>query len=124
MDIWKNTPTIPAISVELAKAHLRIDHNLEDDLIKLYIMAATQQAEQILGREIVKRVDPKAVCEQADVVPETIQQYILVTVGDLYTKRENTSAQAVNTVYKHLLDPYIIYNRDPNETVEQVTYGS
>lgn len=118
--IYLNTPPVPIVSLVEAKAHLRIEHDLEDSLIQSYIMAASYSAEHIMQRECIKRVDPQAVCLDSFSVPEPIKQYVLVTVGDYYAKRENLSEKALNTVFKHLLDPFILYNRDIETSIEQV----
>ena len=41
-----------AVSLELAKAHMRIDEDTEDELISLYIEAAEQWAGNYIGKPI------------------------------------------------------------------------
>jgi len=45
----------PAVSLELAKSHLKITHAGEDALIRAYIAQATQFVEQYSGVRIIKR---------------------------------------------------------------------
>lgn len=50
--------TAPAelpVSLDEAKAHLRVDGNDEDDLIDILIRAATSHAERLMGRAIVEQ---------------------------------------------------------------------
>lgn len=44
--------TYPLTMVE-AKSHLRVDHSSENDLIELFLKAATQNAEKFLGRALI-----------------------------------------------------------------------
>lgn len=62
-------------------------------------------------REIIYRKDEKALAKSADDVPANVKQYIFCAVGDLYAYRELSTTTALTTHYKHLLDPYILYDR-------------
>jgi uncharacterized phiE125 gp8 family phage protein len=46
-------PVVQPVSLEETKRHLRIDFDDSDDLISLYILAATQHCEQYTGRAFV-----------------------------------------------------------------------
>lgn len=46
-------PTAEPVSLELAKQHLRIDHDAEDDLIRKWITAARELCEAHTGRRLV-----------------------------------------------------------------------
>ena len=74
--IYTESLPIAPVTVEEVKAHLRIDDDIEDALLEQYILSATQEAEQILEREIIFRKDPKALSKDIDNVPPTVKQYI------------------------------------------------
>lgn len=46
-------PTAEPVSLDLAKQHLRIDHDAEDDLIRAWITAARELCEAHTGRRLV-----------------------------------------------------------------------
>ena len=115
MVIYQLSPAIPIITLEEAKAHLRVDYDFEDDLIKSYISASTQMAEHILQREIVQRQDQCALCKDAADAPLIVKQFVLCQVGDFFANRELTTDKAVNVRFKHLLDPFIKYDRTDEE---------
>lgn len=48
-------PATTPVSLEEAKAHLRIDHDDEDDLIESYIDAATKYRELVVGEAFVNQ---------------------------------------------------------------------
>ncbi len=112
--------TEPAITLARAKAHLRVDHTADDDLIEAYIGAATQQAEHVLGREIVKVSDENALATTVDDVPPAVSAWICLAVADLYEKRsisESGLGQGRRN-YDHLLDGFRIFSREDEETEE------
>ena len=47
-----------AVTLEELKQHLRVEHDADDTLIQSYGLAATEFAEQVCDREIVKDIDP------------------------------------------------------------------
>lgn len=49
-------PASEPLTLDEAKAHLRVDDNDSDDLITLYLAAARQNAEQFMGRALVNQV--------------------------------------------------------------------
>ena len=102
------TTAVPAVSLEMLKQHLRVDHNLEDDLIAAYGLAATQQAEHILGREIVCREDENALAETEQTVPLAVKTWICLAVADLYEKRavSDSGLGQGRRNYDHLLDGF------------------
>ncbi len=109
-----------AITLARAKAHLRVDHDADDDLIEGFIGAATEQAEHVLGREIVKVSDEKALAETVDDVPPAVSAWICLAVADLYEKRsisESGLGQG-RRYYDHLLDGFRIFSREDEETEE------
>lgn len=103
-----------AITLARAKAHLRVDHDADDELITAYIGAATEQAEHVLGREIVKVKDEQALAETVDDVPPAVGAWVCLAVADLYEKRsisESGLGQGRRN-YDHLLDGFRIFSRD------------
>ena len=111
MVIYQLTDPIPIVTLAEAKAHLRVDYDFEDDLILADILAATQQAEHILQREIVQRRDPCALCKTVATAPLVVKQFVLCLTGDYFANRELTTDKSVNTRYQHLLDAFIKYDR-------------
>ncbi|MDY6323254.1 MAG: head-tail connector protein [Succinivibrio sp.] len=106
------------VTVEECKAHLHIDHDLEDDLIKQYILAATQEAEHRMQREIIFRSDPLALTKLYGSVPEGVKQFIMVTVGDMFAHRENQDTGTLSTHFEHLLDPWIQFDREDDDNAD------
>lgn len=117
MVIYQLTPIVPIATLEEVKAHLRVDYDFEDDLIKSYIDAATQMAEHILQREIVQRKDPCALCKEVKDAPQLVKHFVLCQVGDFFANRELSTSQVVNTRYSHLLDNLIKFNRTDEENI-------
>lgn len=103
-----------AITLARAKAHLRVDHDADDDLINAYIGAATEQAEHVLGREIVKVNDEKALAETVDDVPPAVAAWVCLAVADMYEKRSISEAGLGQgrRNYDHLLDGFRLFSRD------------
>lgn len=115
MVIYQLTPAVPIVTLEEVKAHLRVDYDFEDDLIKSYIDAATQMAEHILQREIVQRQDPCALCKEVKDAPQLVKHFVLCQIGDFFANRELSTSQTVNIRYSHLLDNLIKFNRTDEE---------
>ena len=92
-----------ALTLAEVKLHLRVDHNAEDSLIQQYMLAAHDQVEQFLGREVPWDVTtelPEGVC------PAAVRSAELLIVGDLYRNRE-TNSEPGTALYR-LLFPYRI----------------
>lgn len=103
---------IPAVTLEAAKDHCRVDHDLEDALLEGMIAAATQRAEHIMGREIIHRDDVNALCESIDAVPAAVRCWILCEVADLYGKRETSESGKSSDGrrnFDHLLDGFRLF---------------
>ena len=79
-----------------AKAHLRIDHNDEDELLQAYMDAAEQSVADYLGIEL-----PAA-------MPAPVRAAILLRVADLYENREAVTDRSLydNPTFARLLAPY------------------
>ena len=86
------------IPLDLAKAHLRVDHDEEDTLIQSYI----EFAEDYVTR-YCDRTEPWAE------LPGAVQAAALLIIGDLYENREAQSAGVqmyVNRTVEKLLNTY------------------
>lgn len=116
----------PAITLDYAKAQLRVEHDLDDLLIESYILSATMLAEHRMHRPIIARDadvndgtsedSPETVsgglpCDDACDVPAPIRQWIALTVGYWYSHRElaaDVTAQPL-PFGDNLLDPWRLY---------------
>ena len=77
------------ITLEEAKAHLRVLESEENDLIQKYIDAAEAHVSKYLERPL----DPWN--EEGDPTPDNVKQAILLAVGDFY---ENREARFIGTI--------------------------
>lgn len=79
-----------------AKAHLRIDHNDEDELLQAYIDAAEASIADFLGTELPTPM------------PAPVRAAILLRVADLYENREAQTDRPLhgNKTFERLLQPY------------------
>lgn len=84
------------ITTAEVKQHLRVMHGLEDDLIQLYLDAATGHVAKYLGDDL------------PDPMPEPIQAAVLLLTADLYVNRERQADRILHegTAYALLLAPY------------------
>ena len=93
------------VTLDEAKAHLRIDHDAEDELIGIYLAAATQSAADFIHRPIPWTDEAGEPVE----VPAPVKAAILLILGDLYTHREGRFVGATpvdNPAVQMLLWPY------------------
>lgn len=116
--IYQETAPIKAVTTQQIHHHLQIDYDNDDGLLDSYALAATQHAEHIMQREIIKRRDPCALAASIADVPPMVTNFILCEVADFYRYRENVQSVTINRVFVHLLDPFILYDRDPDEKAE------
>ena len=92
------------VQLARAKAHLRVTHAAEDELIQAYIDAAESYAASYMGRPSIDgpqdkpwspgEVDSDSVSSETP-VPAAVAQAILLLVGDFFALRE---AQVVGTL--------------------------
>lgn len=84
------------VTLEEAKAHLRVDHDAEDELIEAYIDAAAAAVRDYTGAEF------------ADPAPGPVRAAVLLMVGELYAHRERSTDRVIhlNQTYYALLNPY------------------
>jgi hypothetical protein len=97
------------VTISTMKAHNKIDNDVEDDLIRQYILTAQEEAEMRMHRPIYSATDETAVTNDKDNIPASIIQFILMTSGDLYRVRENQQEKKYETFCQHLLDRWIKY---------------
>lgn len=82
-----------AITLADAKAECRVLHDAEDDVINGYILAATEEMEDLLQRQIIKRNDESALCLSIDEVPPRLKWAIKLMVRAKYERRDMTDAE-------------------------------
>lgn len=93
----------PLISLEQAKAHLRVDHDDDDILIQLYMDGAHARALDYCNR-----------CDwpEGDRSRSAFRAAVLLILGDLYAFRETAQVGSVsseirmNPAASALIDPY------------------
>lgn len=85
-----------AITLAEAKAYLRVDNTVEDDLITKLIGSATATVENVL-RQPLSAFDP---------FPDDIHTAILYTVAYLYEYRETADFDAMIKFLRAILSPY------------------
>lgn len=97
------------VTLETAKAHLRVSDASEDTIVTLYLRAAEDYAVQFLGREVYASAVPLADLTGI-VLNASIEAAILLTCGSLYAQREDAvigfTVAAMPTGSKALLQPY------------------
>lgn len=102
--------TLPhsAVTLEEAKKHLRIDHDLDDEYIAQLCEACTRQCEHELERSIFGE---SGLAETVADVPKGIKIWVLLHVGTLYENRDSGSvAQVTESPYLFaLIQPYKCY---------------
>jgi len=105
------------VTAEQAKKHLRVDTDADDDLIQLYLNAAEDQASQFMNRKFYETqadIDNAGVDagDRPIVINDSIRAAILLTVGHLYSNREENITGTIVAELKmgvqHLLTPYRI----------------
>lgn len=87
--------TIPAVSLTIAKAHLRVDGDAEDDLILGLCEAAADYVCQYCGPTLLTRTEVVEDEEVTTLVP-SVRQAMLLLIGDWYRGRENSSDRALS----------------------------
>lgn len=84
------------VTLEKAKAHLRVTHDAEDTLIQSYLTAAESHVAAYLGDDM------------PEPMPEPVAAAVLLLVGDLYVNRTRQADRILygNDTYALLLNPY------------------
>lgn len=117
--LYQETPSIPAITLQTLKKQLNLPLDWPDDdpLLEMNIIAATSLAEHVMRREVIQRRDAKALATEQSGVPSTVQMWVAMYASKLYMTRESDDGTATEASYahRHLLDPWIIYDRENDE---------
>lgn len=84
------------MTLEEAKAHLRVTHDLENILIQGYLDAALAHVANYLGDDLPSPM------------PAPVEAAVLLLVADLYINRERQTDKPLseNSAYALLLNPY------------------
>lgn len=84
------------IAVALAKKHLRVDADDEDDLIAVYLAAAEGAAQDYLNRQVYETVEGLAQAvldgvagDDPMLANDQVKAAVLLTLGHLYANRED-----------------------------------
>lgn len=95
------------ISLEQAKQHLRVDFNDDDELIMLYIGAATEQIERHIQRKLIATEDERSGGDDL-LINDALKAAALLFVGNLYENREATTDKPSELPlgYWSLIQPY------------------
>ena len=90
------------ITLGLAKSHLRVLHDRDDDYIKLLIKAALKAVSNFLDRDLIE------VESEPTVLAEDLTYAALLIIDDMYKNRaaQNDVALYVNLACERLMFPY------------------
>lgn len=113
---WKViTPAaVSPVALAVAKEHLRVLHTAEDDLIQLYIDAATQAAEGYLGFRLINTVIEEVYEQFSDIAYMRFPQTAITSIKyDADDNTEKTVSTDVYTLNTYTIPTMII--RNPNE---------
>jgi hypothetical protein len=100
------------IDLQIAKMHLRVDGEDEDELIQLYLKAAKRAASLYLNRTIYATEEDMGSDLDGLVLNEDVGAAILLQTAHLYENRESisliqgSSFPEIQLGYKYLLNPY------------------
>ncbi|WP_304423145.1 head-tail connector protein, partial [Turicimonas muris] len=99
---------ISAVTLDEAKAYLRVDHDSDDSLIEALALACTQLCEHEILHGIVDRDGTDGFSVDVEHVPQAIKTWILVRLAERYEVREGATSQELKPVpwVDALLDPY------------------
>lgn len=105
--------TTTCVSLEEAKAFLRIDHDEEDGVLQMMLHAATELVETRLRRKVVDAEDPSAVAKTLEEVPASIKFAVCVVASFMYENREATDEELRSRVLRQAaLDRFILWGDD------------
>lgn len=98
---------LPAVTLDEAKLHLRVESTADDDLISALILACTQMAEHELQRGLVTREGTEGYGDSPK-PSAAIRQWILVHVAYYYEHRTSATEGALSPLpfVSALLDPF------------------
>lgn len=84
------------VTLEQAKEHLRVTNSAEDNLIRLYIKAATSYIIKFLNRDDLPGED-----ESPLYIPDDIKAAGLLIIGGMYEVREDKIVGQLNAVVEN-----------------------
>ncbi len=93
------------VSIDEARAHLNMDHDADDEIITLYIHAASAAVMDYIGDNRYDFVDTggNLIADTNDpsdgLIPNVVRQATLLMVGDFYRNREPVATDAVDAKY-------------------------
>lgn len=95
---------MPLPTLEKLKQQCRLDESntLEDELLKIYLMAAKQRAEGYINRNLYEKDIPDSDPDGL-LISDDIELALMLAVGNFYENRETAVLPAG---FKLLLDPY------------------
>lgn len=82
------------VTLARAKAHVHATHDSDDEMLQHYIDAAEDYAARYMGRESLDELliepdsDSDQSSEEAPRLPASVEQAVLLLVGDYYALRE------------------------------------
>lgn len=87
------------VTMDQARAHLRVDEDSEESDLELNIMAASAAVVDYLGEYAESFADSDGRVLAGATVPARVQQAALITVGYLYRERDGSQDYAVPEQY-------------------------
>lgn len=106
---------MPLISLDMAKRHLRIDHDDDDIQVTMYAAAAESIVREYVDRPLLAEgaIIPEPNDADAIIAPPPAIAAMLLVLGDLYEYREPGSRPSADPVLppavRALLAPYRIW---------------
>lgn len=104
------------VELDLAKKHMRVVHDMDDELIVMYIEQAEDEALQFLDRPTLPRIGASAVDEcdsnqpepvsDADDLARSVQGAVLLLVQAMYEGKDAAEMRAVRRAAEIKLMPY------------------
>ncbi|MDE3797603.1 phage gp6-like head-tail connector protein [Sinorhizobium meliloti] len=95
------------VTLELAKKHLVVEHDDDNQLITAYIAAASELVEQYINRDYVQLVSGS---EGESNAPAPVVAAVLILVATIYARREedqtNAPPMTMPSTVRFLLAPY------------------
>lgn len=95
------------MTLEYAKAHLRLDSDIEDDELTMLLAAAEQEALRFMERDLSSLID------EYGSVPADICKAILCRVATSYENRGETTSKAVNPLPANSWDNILVKYINP-----------
>lgn len=97
------------ISLDLIKQHCRIEHDVEDELLESYALAAQTYIESQLDRRVYAKTLPED-DPQGQLFNTAIMQAMLMTIAHWYEHREavqiGTTTKEIELGVWRLIQPY------------------